>query len=80
MVRIVIRNLKEEEIETVMDIWLESTIKGHPFLPDSYWKQQYETVKTIYIPLAETYVYEKDNRIAGFISVLEGNFIPFNRY
>jgi len=68
-------NKNEEEINQIMSIWKDSTIKGHSFIPKQYWIDIYEKVKNQYIPASETYVYEEDGVIQGFISILENNFI-----
>jgi putative acetyltransferase len=33
-----IRDLKQKDIDKVMEIWLESTIKAHDFMPEKYWQ------------------------------------------
>jgi len=63
------------EINAVMDIWLESTIAAHDFIPEDYWRKNYDVVKEIYIPQSETYVYIEESIILGFISVINEEFI-----
>ncbi|WP_051280774.1 N-acetyltransferase [Anaerovorax odorimutans] len=64
-------NLLKEQTDTIMDIWLTSTIKAHYFIPEKYWKSNYETVKNEYIPNSKTYVFEDaDGIIKGFISII----------
>ena len=58
-----------------MEIWLESTIRAHSFIEKNYWVNNYDLVKTKYIPYSKTYVYEEGNKIKGFISIIENNFI-----
>lgn len=70
-----IRNLENKDIDKIMDIWLKSTIKAHDFISEQYWKNSYNTVKDIYIPIAETFVYEDDEDIKGFISIINNEFI-----
>ncbi len=70
-----IRNLENKDIDKIMDIWLKSTIKAHDFISEEYWKNSYNTVKDIYIPIAETFVYEDDEDIKGFISIINNEFI-----
>lgn len=70
-----IREFKSEDIDRVMSIWLESTIEAHNFISAEYWKINYEVVKNQYIPMSETYIYEEDKVIRGFISIIEGSFI-----
>lgn len=70
-----IREINDNEIDKVMKIWEESTIKAHNFIEESYWKENYNKVKDIYIPMAETFVYDDGIDIRGFISVIDNNFI-----
>ena len=70
-----IRNLENKDIDKIMDIWLKSTIKAHDFISEQYWKNSYNTVKDVYIPIAETFVYEDDEDIKGFISIINNEFI-----
>ena len=63
-----------------MQIWLETNIKAHSFIPKDYWTDNYAVVKDL-LPQAEIYVYEDDdsNQIDGFIGLtdnyIEGIFI-----
>ncbi len=68
-----IRKMKHEELNRVMDIWLETNIKAHNFIPDEYWKDNFELVKGL-ISQAEIYIYEKNKNILGFIG-MSGNYI-----
>lgn len=70
-----IRKIENKDIDKTMDIWLESTIKAHDFIPKEYWEDSYNTVKDVYIPIAETFVYEDKEGIKGFISIINNEFI-----
>ena len=70
-----IRKLNEADIDKVMDIWMKSTIKAHDFIIKEYWQNNYNTVKEVYIPMSETFVYEDVQGIKGFISVINNEFI-----
>ena len=70
-----IRKFKEEDIDSVMSIWLRATVAAHPFISEFYWRCNYNTVKKEYIPKSETYIYEENKSIKGFISIIEGNYI-----
>ena len=58
-----------------MDIWMKSTIKAHDFISKEYWQNNYNTVKEVYIPMSETFVYKDVQGIKGFISVINNEFI-----
>ena len=75
-----IRTLQKADINSVADIWLDTNIKTHNFIPAQYWKDNFETVKTM-LSQADVYVYENSNKIEGFIGLNE-NYIAgiFVRY
>lgn len=70
-----IREFRECDIDRVMDIWLNTSIIAHDFIDSDYWRDNYTVVKEKYMPICDTYVYEDDNQIKGFISMLRFNFI-----
>ena len=70
-----IRKLNEADIDKVMDIWMKSTIKANDFISKEYWQNNYNTVKEVYIPMSETFVYKDVQGIKGFISVINNEFI-----
>lgn len=70
-----IRKLGDKDTNKIMNIWLNSTIKAHDFIDKNYWENRYNTVENIYIPMSETFVYEEDNCIKGFISIINNEFI-----
>ncbi|RHG36608.1 N-acetyltransferase [Fusobacterium varium] len=70
-----IRNLKNDDIDIVMELWKDSTIEAQNFIPDSYWLENYDNVKNNYLPNSDTYVYEEDGEIKGFVSLIENIFI-----
>lgn len=68
-----IRELQKADVNRVADIWLNTNIKAHSFVPAQYWKNNFETVKEMLLQ-AEVYVYEDNQKIQGFIG-LNGEFI-----
>jgi len=51
-----------------MEIWLEGNLTAHPFIKEEYWKQNYETVRSM-LPNAEVYVFEEAGEVQGFIGM-----------
>lgn len=68
-----IRELQKTDINKVADIWLDTNLKAHYFIPAQYWKSNFESVKAL-LPQAEVYVYENGKNIQGFIG-LSGEYI-----
>ena len=73
-----IREFQRDDINKVADIWLDTNIKAHNFIPAEYWKGNFKSVKEA-LSLAEVYVYEHDTEIQGFIGLndeyMEGIFV-----
>ena len=75
-----IRAFEENDLTAVMQIWLDTNIKAHCFIPKEYWTDNYEMVRSV-LPQAEIYVYENDatKQIDGFIGLsneyIEGIFV-----
>ena len=67
--------LSEKEINRIMEIWLESVISGHPFIPETFWQAEYENVRNDYLPKSQTFVYEEEGEIKGFISLIGHEYI-----
>ena len=67
------RALQEADIDRVAEIWLDSNLKAHHFIPEQYWKSNFGLVKEM-LSQAEVYVYEEDRDIQGFTG-LNGEYI-----
>lgn len=68
-----IRKFKIDELNIVMEIWLETNIKAHDFIQKSYWHGNYEMVKEM-MPNSTIFVYEDNDTIKGFVGLME-NYI-----
>lgn len=68
-----IRKFEINELETVMEIWLNTNIKAHDFIHTSYWQGNYDLVKEM-LPDATIFVYEDNKQIQGFIGLMD-NYI-----
>ncbi|RYU64381.1 N-acetyltransferase [Aliivibrio finisterrensis] len=66
-----IRQYTLQDINSVLDIWLTSSIKAHNFVPAEFWVSQVDNMRDIYIPASKTYVVELDSKIVGFYSLYE---------
>ena len=70
-----IRKLQEPDIDQVADVWLDTNLKAHDFIPAQYWKDNFESVKKMLLQ-SEVYVYENEttHNIDGFLG-LSANYI-----
>ncbi|UKE82337.1 N-acetyltransferase [Pectobacterium colocasium] len=70
-----IRPYRDHDLAPLMQLWLKSTILAHPFIREDYWRESASAVRDVYIPQSQTWVYEEQGSLIGFISVLEARFI-----
>lgn len=63
----------QNELDTVMQIWLNENIIAHSFINREYWQDNYNDVKTA-IKQALVYLYLDNDKIVGFIGVIK-NYI-----
>jgi putative acetyltransferase len=67
-----IRKYSENDMDSVLEIWLNASVKAHDFISAEFWESQVESMRNIYIPVSETYVYEAESKVVGFYA-LYGN-------
>lgn len=65
-----IRKFQPDDTKRVMDIWLNSNIEAHSFVPKDYWLSNYSLVREQLIQ-ANIYIYEQDNIIKGFAGMTD---------
>lgn len=68
-----IRRLQKKDVTRVAELWLNTNLKAHDFIPAQYWRSNYDLVKEM-LSQAEVYVYEDGQKIQGFIG-LDGEYI-----
>ncbi len=67
--------MKQTEAQQLGSIWLETSLIAHDFIQPDYWRNNLDDMITKYIPGAETYVYETENEVSGFISIVNDDTI-----
>ena len=66
-----IRSFRQSDMELIMEIWLAGNLQAHSFIPESYWRSNWEEVRG-QIPEAEICVWEEDGAVLGFIGLTDG--------
>ena len=70
-----IREMKSDEIDIILDIWLKANITSQPLIDENFWYRSIEKIKT-QIVKEKVYIYELNEEIVGII-VLSGNYINY---
>ncbi len=79
-----IRKYEEKDLSQLIDAWYSASQVAHPFLDEDFFEQERKNIADIYLPMAETWVYELDGVVAGFIALIEnevgGIFVDANHH
>ncbi len=68
-----IRNYTENDTESVLNIWLTASVKAHDFVPADFWQSQLGSMRDIYLPASDVYVFEHQGEVIGFYALYESN-------
>lgn len=69
-----IRESRTDDMASILTLWMESTIYAHPFIEARYWRESEPIVRDVYLPAAQTWVWEEAGLLKGFASVMEARF------
>lgn len=64
-----IRPFEMKDLKRVLDIWLNTSIKAHPFITPNYFLTHYQTFQEDHLLRSQSQVYEIDGKIVGFVSI-----------
>ena len=66
-----IRKHNDNDIDVILSIWLDASVKAHDFIEPDFWASQLDNMRNIYIPASETWVYEYNSEVVGFYALNE---------
>lgn len=69
----IIRKMRKDDIDVVVDIWYKASIQAHSFIPKKYWEDNKNLMKYKYLPISEVYLAVKDKAVLGFIALVSDN-------
>ena len=69
-----IRKFETQDLDAVMQIWMDGNLDAHAFIPASFWTEHFEMVRDLLLQ-AELYVHENEatRQIDGFIGLTENH-------
>jgi putative acetyltransferase len=66
----VIREYRAADLAAVLTVWEQASAVGHPFLTDEFLANERHNIAHRHLAAAETWVWESDGRVAGFIALV----------
>ena len=65
-----IRPYKDADLNELLEAWYSASLIGHPFLDEAFFQQERKNIREVHLPNAETWVYEQDGVVVGFIALI----------
>ncbi len=65
-----IRKYNDTDCEAVIEIWHAASKIATPFLSDEFLTWEREQIREVWMPSAETWVFETEGTVQGFVSLI----------
>ena len=66
-----IRRYKEMDTDAIIDAWYAASKIATPFLTEKFLAETRENIRSLWLPNAETWVFEVEGKVIGFITLIE---------
>jgi len=66
----VIRKYLSADCDNVLNVWARASALAHPFLDKEFLERERHNIPNVYLPIAETWVWESGGQVVGFLSLL----------
>jgi putative acetyltransferase len=70
----VIRNYRDGDLGDLLETWAAASEIAHPFLTTEFLDSERENIPNLYLPNADTWVFEVGGKVVGFVALI-GNEI-----
>jgi len=65
-----IRQYQDSDLNTLLSVWDNANRLAHPFQSEAFIKQERQNIQHLYLPNADTWVAESNNKVMGFIALI----------
>ncbi len=65
-----IRKYRDKDCEALIEAWFAASQVATPFLSDEFLAEERDKIRKSYPPKAETWVFETEDTVAGFIALI----------
>ena len=65
-----IRPYQDTDLSEVLEAWYSASLLGHPFLDEAFFERERNQIRDVYLPNAETWVFEQNGVVVGFVALM----------
>ena len=68
-----IRKYGDHDLDDLLEVWHQASVIAHHFMDDEFFAGERKAIQNDHLPIADTWVYESEGKVVGFISLLGEN-------
>jgi putative acetyltransferase len=65
-----IREYRSDDLDALLTVWAAASAVAHPFLSGEFLSAERRNIADLYLPVAETWVWEVAGHVQGFIALM----------
>ena len=65
-----LRQYRASDLDDLLTVWAAASVVAHPFLPPDFLAAERHNISNLYLPNADTWVWETDGRVVGFLALI----------
>ena len=65
-----IRSYRDTDLGELLETWYSASLLAHPFLDEAFFERERNNIREIYLPKAETWVFEQEGVVVGFVALI----------
>ncbi len=65
-----IRKYRDQDLDDLLAAWASASEIAHPFLTQDFLASERQNIPNLYLPNAETWVFDDSGRVVGFVALL----------
>jgi len=65
-----IRKYGDHDLEDLLEVWHQASVIAHHFMDAEFFAREREAIQNDHLLIADTWVYELEGKVVGFISLL----------
>lgn len=68
-----IRKMEKQDIAELAELWFNTSVTAHDFIPEQYWKEGKLLMEEQYLPQADVMVVEEGKLLTAFIAMVDNH-------
>ena len=65
-----IRPYEDTDLSDLLEAWYSASRLAHSFLDEAFFERERNNIREIYLPKAETWVFEQEGVVVGFVALI----------